>query len=287
MKALVIGASGQVGRQLMKLLAGHDVTGTGFTKASGLMKLDLADTEAVQANVAELHPDVIFCPGGVTAVDWCETHRAEATRVCVDGTFALQSMARKIRAFVVHFGSDYVFPGGTGPYREDSAAKPLSAYGEIKLEAERAAAKAGGDYALVRTSMVYSHDPGGKNFCQFLRDKLAAGQDVKAFTDQSGSPTYAPALARAAIEIAEKRLAGVWHVAGPQVLTRHQFAIRVARAFGLPAATLRAVTSVQLPLPARRPGLNAGLSVEKARKALSAPMVGVEGACDDMRSQPS
>lgn len=283
MNPLVIGASGQVGRHLMKLLPG--AVGTGFTKTQGLMRLDLGDADSVAANIAELRPDVIFVPGGVTAVDWCETHRDEAARICVDGSRAIQSMARRIRAFVIHFSTDYLFAGGDGPYREDAVPRPLSAYGEIKLAAERAVIETGGAFAIVRTSMVYSHDPGGKNFAQFVRDGLAAGKEVKAFTDQSGSPTYAPALARAVVEIADRRLEGLWNVAGPDVLTRHEFASQLARAFGLPTATLKAVTSDELPLPAKRPGLSAGLDVSKALRELKSPMAGLVAAVSDMKLQ--
>jgi dTDP-4-dehydrorhamnose reductase len=283
MKALVIGASGQVGRRLMNLLPG--AVGTGFTNAQGLMRLNLADADSVSANIAELRPDVIFVPGGVTAVDWCESHRAEAERICVDGSRAVQAMARRLRAFVIHFSTDYLFAGGDGPYREDAVPRPLNTYGQIKLAAERAVVEAGGALAIVRTSMVYSHDPGGKNFAQFVRDGLAAGREVKAFTDQSGSPTYAPALARAVVEIAERRLEGVWNVAGPDVLTRHDFALRVARAFALPTDTLKAVTSADLPLPAKRPGLRAGLDVGKAQSELKSPMTGLADAVSDMKLQ--
>ncbi len=282
MKILVIGASGQVGRCLMKRLTAHEVVGTGFAHAQGLMKLDLADADSVGANIAEMHPDLILVPGGITAVDWCESNRAQAERVCVGGSRAVQSMARKIRAHVVHFSTDYLFPGGKGPYREDAPIRPLSAYGHVKYAAEQAIRESGGSFAIVRTSMVYSHDPGGKNFCQFVRDRLAVAQEVKAFSDQTGSPTFAPALARAVIEIGERRLEGVWNVAGPDVLSRLQFAERVARAFALPTGSLRGVTSAELPLPAKRPGLHAGLDVSKAQRELRTPLLSVEQACAEM-----
>lgn len=279
---LVIGASGQVGRQLMKQLHGREVLGTGFRNAGGLERLDLADTAAVEAIIRDYRPDGICAPGGVTAVDWCEDHVDEARRICVDGSAAIQRAANAIGAFVVHFGTDYVFPGGDGPYAEDATPRPLSAYGRIKLEAEQAIRAEGGRWALVRTSMVYSHDPGGRNFAQFVRDRLTAGQEVSAFTDQSGSPTYAPALAAAAIEILDRQLDGVWHVAGPEVMTRFEFASRLARAFRLPTATLKPVTTPKMPLPAARPGLRGGLDVARAREALAAPLTGLDDACREM-----
>jgi dTDP-4-dehydrorhamnose reductase len=279
-KILVIGASGQVGRRLMGLLAGrHEVVGTGYRNAKGLIPLDLGDAGAIRGVIASVRPEGVICPGGVTGVDWCETHAAEAERVCVGGSEALQQTAG---VPVIHFSTDYVFPGGAGPYREEAKAEPLSAYGRIKLAGEGAARSAGGRWTILRTSMVYSWDPGGRNFAQFVIDTLKAGGTVKAFTDQSGSPSHAPAVARAAIEILEEGLTGIWHVAGPEVMTRYDFACRVARAFGLGTDRIVPVTSGEFRLPARRPGLKAGLCVDKARGALRAPMQPVEDALAEM-----
>jgi dTDP-4-dehydrorhamnose reductase len=260
MKYLVIGASGQVGKNLMRVL-GADAVGTGHTRAAGkLIPLDLADGGAVGRLIRELKPEGVFVPGGVTAVDWCETHEAEARRICVDGTVAVREAAESIRAHVIFFSTDYVFSGKSGPYKATDPPDPISAYGRVKFEAEQAA---GASCTTLRTSMVYSDDPESKNFHNFVRDTLRAGKEVKAYTDQSGSPTYAPTLAFTAIVWMGSRLGGLWHAAGPEVLTRFDFARRVARAYGFDEGRIRPVTSEELPMAAARPK-QGGLVVDVA-----------------------
>ena len=250
MKSLVIGASGQVGKSLMRFL-GDDAVGTGHTRASGrLVPLDLADIGAVGRLVRDMKPKAIYVPGGVTAVDWCETHEAEARRICVDGTGAVREAAEAIGAHVVFFSTDYVFSGNAGPYTETDPPDPISAYGRVKAEAEKAA---GERFTVLRTSMVYSDESDSKNFHNFVRDTLRAGKEVKAFSDQSGSPSYAPMVAASAIVAMKGSRAGVIHAAGPEVLTRVVFARRVARAYGLPEDKVRPVTSEEMPMPAARP----------------------------------
>lgn len=276
---LVVGASGQVGRALLKELAGREVVGTGHTRADGLTRLDLADAAAVKRLILDLKPSGILVPGGVTAVDWCEDHEGEARRICVDGTRAICEAAAAVQAHVVHFSTDYVFSGAAGPYDEAAIPDPISAYGRIKLDAERAADRG----AVIRTSMVYSGDPTSKNFRNFVVGALQSGNPVRAFTDQSGSPTYAPALASAAVEILDNGLDGLWHVAGPEVLTRLEFARRVARAAGLEESLIVPVTSDEFPLPAARPGLRGGLAVRRARNHLQSPLISLDEALDLMR----
>ncbi|HTF57111.1 MAG TPA: SDR family oxidoreductase [Planctomycetota bacterium] len=249
MKYLVIGASGQVGKALRNHL-GAEAVGTGHRRVTGdLLRLDLADTKAVGRLIREIRPEGIFVPGGVTAVDWCETHEAEARRICVDGTVAVREAAEAIGAHVVFFSTDYVFSGISGPYGEDDPPDPISVYGRIKVEAERAA---GDRFAILRTSMVYSDDPDSRNFHNFVRDTLRAGGEVKAFSDQSGSPTYAQSLVVSAVAMRGK-WKGIHHVAGPEVLTRLEFAHRVARAYKLDESRIRPVTSEEMRLPAPRP----------------------------------
>ncbi|HKS17435.1 MAG TPA: SDR family oxidoreductase [Planctomycetota bacterium] len=250
MTHLVIGASGQVGKSLMRFL-GDEAVGTAHTRASGrLIPLDLADIGAVGRLVREKMPKAIYVPGGVTAVDWCETHEAEARRICVDGTVAIREAAESIGAHVVFFSTDYVYSGKAGPYTETDPPDPISAYGRIKLEAEKAA---GPGFTVLRTSMVYSDESDSKNFHNFVRDTLRAGREVKAFSDQSGSPAYAPMVAASAMVAMKGARTGIIHAGGPEVLTRIVFARRVARAYGLDEGRIKSVTSEELPMPAARP----------------------------------
>src|ERR1051325_4650487 len=109
MKALIIGASGQVGGLLLQQLrgAGWECHGTAFKhSAPGLSGLDIRDAAAVNASAALIKPDVIFLPGALTFVDYCETHRDECFSINVDGTANVARAAKTCGAPVVFFSTE-------------------------------------------------------------------------------------------------------------------------------------------------------------------------------------
>ena len=85
--------------------------------------------------------------------------------------------------------------------------------------------------------------------------------------DQVSSPTYNADLARASADLVERRLSGLWNVAGPDEINRYQFAILAARILGLDASLLKPATTAELRQKAGRP-LGAGLKIGKLLKAL-------------------
>ena len=267
MKALVVGASGRVGRHLLLRTGG---VGTYASRPfdAGL-HLAIEDAGEVDAVMDFVKPDVVFQPGSMTNVDACTLRPHEALRVNVEGVANLARACRAAGAFLVSFSTDYVFDGAAGPYAEDARPRPISHYGLTKLEGERAAEDAG---VVVRTASVYDAWPGDGNFMMFVRDRLAAGEPVYGYTDQFGTPSFAPDVAAAAIEIAEQRRTGVVHVAGPEFLSRYEFAVRVARAFGLDPARIEAATTAQRPQATPRPP-KAGLISSFRLRTFDAAMI--------------
>lgn len=283
-RALVIGASGQVGRAVAQALAaaGHGVTGTYAARpVPGLVPLDLRDDGALRALVGALRPAVCVLSSALTNVDRCEDEPALAEAVNARAPGVVAEACRAAGARLLLLSTEYVFDGAAGPYREDDPPAPLCVYGATKLEGERRALAACPDALAVRTTVVYSHDPGGKNFVMQLRERLGAGQRMRVPQDQVSSPTYAPDLGAALAALAPRReVAGVLNVVGPDVLDRLSFAVRCARAFGLDEALLEPVTTASLGQRARRP-LRAGLRVERLR-ALGISTRGVDEALADL-----
>src|SRR5262249_21687288 len=141
MRALVIGASGQVGGCLLEALRarGHEAIGThAHHPLEGLGHLDVTDHAAVERVVQEKRPDWVLCPAGLTHVDYCEEHPVEAFAINKDGALAAARAASRGGAGFVFFSTEYVFDGTGGPYAEDDVARPLSVYGRSKWEGERA-----------------------------------------------------------------------------------------------------------------------------------------------------
>lgn len=271
MRALVIGASGQVGAALAARLVerGHRVVGTHVRVATpGTLRLDLADRRAVEEVVAESEPDWIFCPAGLSFVDYCEEHPDEAYALNRDAPAAAAAIAAKRGAGFVYYSTEYVFDGTAGPYAEEDPIRPISVYGRSKAEGERRVAEENGRTLVVRTTVVYGPEPQGKNFvCQLLR-RARAGERMTVPSDQRSSPTFNRDLASASVELVERNLTGCFHLAGPIVLDRHAFARLACEVFELDPGFIDSVSTATLRQRAARP-LDAGLRIDRALGTLA------------------
>jgi dTDP-4-dehydrorhamnose reductase len=285
MQTLVIGASGQVGAALGRRLrtAGHHVVGTHSRVAQPDTRyLDLTDIAATERLIAELRPDCVFCPAGLTAVDYCEEHPDEAFAANRDAPAAAARAAAKRGGGFVYYSTEYVFDGVAGPYAEDDRVNPVSVYGRSKLEGEQAVRADNRQAIVIRTTVVYGPEPQGKNFVYQMLRRARAGEVMRVPADQRSSPTYNEDLAAASLALIERGFHGIVHVAGPEVMDRHAFALRVCQVFELDAALLTPVTTAELGQRARRP-LNAGLRIDRVRALVDAPLRGPGEGLANMR----
>jgi dTDP-4-dehydrorhamnose reductase len=183
--------------------AGHDVV------ALARRDLDITDPAAVRAAVDAARPDAIVNCAAWTDVDGAEA--AEAAATAVNGAGAGNVAACGV--YAVHVSSDYVFDGtASEPYAETAPVNPMSAYGRSKLAGERAVAAAGEKHAIVRASWLFGVH--GKNFVATMLRLGGERDEVTVVDDQIGCPTFTGHLATALVDVAERRLGGVLHVAG-------------------------------------------------------------------------
>jgi dTDP-4-dehydrorhamnose reductase len=276
MRALVIGASGQVGASLLSVLRarGHEGQGThGTHPVPGLAPLDLTAHAAVERLIVSSRADWIFCPAGLSHVDYCEDHADEALAINRDGVRAAARAAEATGAGFVFYSSDYVFDGVGGPFSENDAPRPLCVYGRSKWEGEQAVMATCRRAIVIRTSVVYGPERQEKNFVYQLIRACRSGQSFRPAVDQRASPSYNPDVAAASVELAEGELLGLWHVAGSETLDRYAFALLVCREFALDGSKLTPVKTAELKQKAARP-LDGGLDVRKVQAALRTPLRG-------------
>src|SRR5207245_8760228 len=177
-----IGAAGQVGAAHEKILVarGHTAAATYHQVAGpGTIHLDVTAAAAIARVITAIEPDVIFCPAGLTVVDYCEDHPDEAFEANCEAPARAAALAAERGAVFVFFSTEYVFDGRAGPYAEDDPVAPLSVYGRSKLDGERAVMAANVRSLVVRTTVVYGEEPQGKNFIYQLRRRHAAGEPAK------------------------------------------------------------------------------------------------------------
>lgn len=273
MKAIILGASGQLGQALYAILKqrGFDVIGTYNSRASADLRLDVTDYVKLEDLIIKLRPDVVVNCAAMTDVDGCETDRARCHAVNAEAVRHVARASSVVKAYLVHVSTDYVFDGEKGMYREDDLPNPVNYYGLTKLLGEAYALSY--DYSLVvRTSGVYS---GLKsNFPRFVIERLTRGQQVNALEDSWYSPIHAGQLALAIAELVEQRRTGVLHVAGERV-SRYELALRIARASGLPESLISPVRLSSMAWRARRPR-DSSLDVGRAKLYISANFYSVD-----------
>jgi dTDP-4-dehydrorhamnose reductase len=265
-RVLVLGARGQVGRLLPPAFAGHEVLALGHAEA------DLRDRAALDRVVAGFKPDAVVCAAAHANPDYCEEHPGDAYAVNIDGARNAAEASRGA-AFAI-YSTDHVFDGKKGPYTEDDRPAPINVYGRTKMEMERIVLTVHPRALVIRTALVFAL--GDRSFFSRLR---AAKEAVPCWTDQRGTPTWGPSLAAATAELLLGGASGLWHVAGTETLSRHEFAVKVAVRFGLDPSLLRPCPLREAPPRAARP-LDAGLSVAKAAAALKTELLPVDEALE-------
>jgi dTDP-4-dehydrorhamnose reductase len=157
-----------------------------------------------------------------------------------------------VDAHLVYLSTDYVFRGDPdeAPYDERDAVAPVNYYARTKYAGEVAAAIPS-THIVLRSSVVYGQ--ASDNFVTWALGELEVGEQVGVVDDQTSSPTYAPDLARAAIDVAEGTLTGTYHAAGPTPMTRYEFTVALAETFGHDPSAITPITTAELGQDAPRP----------------------------------
>jgi len=256
---LVAGAAGQLGRSLPALLTRH------ATVALERGALDVSNLEAVREAVRTHRPDVVINAAAYNRVDDAEADATDAYRGNALAPRNLALATAETGAALVHVSTDYVFDGrGARPYHEYDRPDPQSAYGRSKLAGEVAVRELNPRHYVVRTSWVYHEQ--GANFPRTML-ALASRPEVRVVDDQTGSPTYAPHLARAIATLVETGAFGTYHMAGAGAvtwcgLTRELFRLRGIRTPIVP------VTTEEFPRPAPRPRYSVLTTIQEPRIVL-------------------
>jgi dTDP-4-dehydrorhamnose reductase len=244
---LVLGAGGQLGTDLMRVLDGHDVVG--LTRH----ELDITDTDAVARTVAAVVPSVIVNAAAYTAVDAAETDEGTAFAANVTAPAALAAAAAVGRAKFVHISTDYVFSGdATVPYDEAAATGPKSFYGRTKLAGDQAVFAELPDAYIVRTAWVYGAS--GANFVKTMARLERERETVSVVDDQRGSPTWSYHLARGLVALGSSGAdGGIYHCTNTGETTWFGFTRAIFEELGADPERVLPTTTAAFPRPAPRP----------------------------------
>lgn len=291
-RLLITGASGFVGGNLalraaerwqtFATLHAAAVTAKGVTAVGGI---DVSQSGDVDRAVDEVLPDAIIHAAAMANLDSAAADPQRARQVNVEGTRNVARAAARIGARLVYLSTDLVFDGEHAPYREEVEPKPILTYGRSKLEGERAALEIA-PCCVVRSALLFGwSQTAAACFTEVMLRRLREGHRVKLFADEFRTPLWVDALCEILLELAERReLAGVYHAAGTERLSRYEFGRRTCEAFGLPVELLDQSTRDQVPSREPRPR-DCSLDTTKLRAAIGTPIPSVEEALERMRRE--
>jgi dTDP-4-dehydrorhamnose reductase len=245
---LVFGRSGQVATELARLAP--EATFLGRDQA------DLSDPEACAAAIRASSCKAVINAAAYTAVDRAETEPDLARPINAEAPGAMARAAAEAGVPFLQISTDYVFDGsGETPWIEADPTGPLGVYGATKLAGEQAISAAGGQWAVMRTSWVFSAH--GANFVKTMLRLGATRAELRVVADQHGGPTPARDIASACLSMiagmqADPAKGGIYHFAGAPDTTWAEFARAIMAQAGL-SCRVTDITTADYPTPARRP----------------------------------
>lgn len=288
-RILIIGASGLLGNRMMNLWANdYSISGT-YNRhkidSQNAYSLNVLQKGAVSRMAKRIKPDLIVDTHGISSVDYCESHKEEASRINVEGTKNIAEAAKDSGSKYVFLSTDGIFDGRkTGPYSESDEPHPLNHYGVTKLLAERAIESIDLDHMIVRTSTLFGK--GGSrqppSFANWVIEQLGQSRSINVVTDQYSNPTYTDNLCEFILKLYERDTTGIFHVAGKDTISRFEFANRIADVFELDKSLIAPVTTEALGQRVKKP-LRIGLDISKAEKAASIKGIGIDQALNAFR----
>jgi len=218
----LIGADGQLGTDLRKVLAGESVAPLYYPD------FDITRPDSVRARLAALRPEVVINTAAYHRVDECEDHPEQALAVNALAVRELALICRDLGASLVHFSTDYVFDGRQSrPYVEEDAPGPLMVYGVSKLAGEFFVRNALERYFLVRSCGLYGEagclEKGG-HFVDMIFRREEQGLPLRVVADQRVTPTSTVELARAVAELIRTENYGLYHLTNEGDCSWYEFA---------------------------------------------------------------
>jgi dTDP-4-dehydrorhamnose reductase len=246
MRTLVLGAGGQLGRDLARAFRSSGEV-RGYTRS----EVDITDEAALYRVVEAFPPDVILNAAAYTNVEAAEDDFEGAFMTNEAGARHVAELAEYRSIPVVYFSTDYVFGNAkVAPYQVNDPIAPLGVYGKSKAAGEAAVRKACMRHFIVRTAWLYG--PGGNNFVEKILGAAQTRPTLRVVEDEVGCPTYTKDLAEAVYYLTRSKHYGTYHIVNGGSCSRYEQAKAIVELAGL-KTVIEPCPATEFPAKAERP----------------------------------
>ncbi|HLJ41186.1 MAG TPA: SDR family oxidoreductase [Candidatus Acidoferrales bacterium] len=280
-RLLITGVTGLLGSNLIWQAAeSYEVIGwsrscTAMPSGCAMDRVDLANVDITTRRLHERRPDVIVHCAAMTDVERCEREPDVARVVNVEATRILARWCAQHGARFVFISTDSVFDGSWGHYSEEDRPAPVNEYARTKLAAEAVVTGLLPDALILRTNFYGRNFKQKLSLAEWMLEKLARRERLPAFADVRFNPLLASHLGRIILDLIAHGAKGVFHAAARDECSKYEFALLIAKVFGLQADEARPELVGDFGFAAQRPR-NATLAVDKISRFLGREMPSVE-----------
>mmetsp|Transcript_108250 Transcript_108250/g.208017 ORF Transcript_108250/g.208017 Transcript_108250/m.208017 type:complete len:360 (+) Transcript_108250:46-1125(+) len=289
-RVLVTGASGLLGRQVMRVFdeKAWSVRGLAFSRTSGpLVKCDIFNHSALAEQFEEFRPSIVIHCAAERRPDILEKNQEYATKINVEAARTIAELSHTYGAWLIYLSTNYVFDGKDAPYAEDAQPNPVNVYGVSKFLGEQEVAKVHNGAAILRVPLLY----GPLEYLQetsltTLLETIRKPGVVKLDNWQERFPTNAEDLAEvlqamastyAAQSAEAAAFSGVFHWQANERHTKYTMGIIIAEIAGLDHSQFIPVDTAP-PVDAKRPQFERMLCTRLER------LLGVASGSNSFRS---
>jgi len=271
-KILVTGSAGLIGTQLVKDLLDDNVEvyscyNKTKPKFGIIINLDLKKKDDIVSTMKRVKPDVVIHLAAITDVELCETNKELASIVNTKATEILALESEKCNAFFMYMSTDYIFDGKIGMKNEESKPNPINFYGKSKLDGEEVLKKITTPNIIVRTSTPFGIHSKRISFPFWIKKNLELKKEIPILMDQYTSPSYVPNISKMMIEVINKKITGIIHLADSTRISRYDFAVLIAKKMNISQEFFKPIKIDQMNWKAQRP-MDSSLDTTKAYKML-------------------
>jgi len=217
-----------------------------------LEQLDLTDNQLVMEFLKKHQPDAILHLAANSNPNDCEQNPlSQIINVEVPEHLAKYAAAQNIPFLFT--STDLVFDGKNAPYTTTDSPNPIMIYGKQKLTAEQKILKIYPKAIIARMPLMYGLPKNGLGFMNAWLRNLRAGKNIYCFTDEYRTATFGGDATQGIFALLKNKASGIFHLGGPEVMSRFEFATQMAEHFGLDKNLIIPSLQIDVNMAAKRP----------------------------------
>jgi dTDP-4-dehydrorhamnose reductase len=287
LKICVVGASGLLGegfQRTSKNVKNEFIFCYAKNKIPNAVHLDITKEDMVKSFFQIHKPDVLINCSAITDPEFCEKNKSVASNVNTLGAKRLAQACNNYGSYMIHVSTEYIFDGNNGPYHENDTPKPISYYGQTKLESEKVVLKENQNFCVARASLLYGWSKNKQNLATMIISELRNNRQVKLINDLQVSPSYTDNVAEMILELAKLKISGIFNVANSSIITRYDFGMLLTEVFELNKSLIKSISVKDFHWEVPRPH-KSGLLVEKISSILRKKPLNVKECLIRMREE--